>query len=93
MFDNAYNYNLIEYDGCTSGCSGTTFESTKSSTYKKGTNPSPLPSGLSNVQLATDRICISSTDDSCTPDTFEWYGLTRKTGWPPSSYDGVLSLY
>ena len=49
MFDNAYNYNLIEYDGCTSGCSGTTFDSTKSSTYKKGTNPTPLPSSLSNV--------------------------------------------
>jgi len=59
MFDNAYGYNLLEYNGCTSGCVSTLFQSGSSSTYKELTNANPLPSGLKYVQRSSDRFCLA----------------------------------
>mmetsp|Transcript_2321 Transcript_2321/g.3166 ORF Transcript_2321/g.3166 Transcript_2321/m.3166 type:complete len:184 (+) Transcript_2321:125-676(+) len=93
IFDNAYEFNLVEYNGCYSGCTSPVFESGSSTTYALKTNPNPMPTGLSYVQLSSDRICLSKNAASCTPTSFEWYGLLRKSGWPPSSMDGVISLW
>jgi len=94
VYDTGVTNTMVSILTCTSGCLGTKFDNTASTTYaaiETETNELTFTSAFKvTVSLVQDQVCLGFSDTTCVKD-FKWNAITKATGMPIYQ-DGSLGL-